>query len=297
MTFEVPPSWLENSALHRARGYRQLLGSLLGSGVSGVASSGALAVTEKSGTPTMSVDVAAGGCVIASSRSTAQGTYHAYNDAVVNVPLSAADATNPRIDRVLVQVRDEEQDAGLTDNDVRIFVEQGTPAASPTVPTISVDDYLELAQVLVPASATSITNSDITDKRRQVVARGGVLPCTATTRPSSPFVGQQIYETDTGNSRLWNGSSWVLLPGRHTKGTAASISTNASGYYTITHGLGTTPSQVFCQSRGPASGGTILGLVLVSAVNSTTITVRCFEQGGAVLTSASGLSIDWQAWA
>ena len=32
--------------------------------------------------------------------------------------------------------------------------------------------------------------------------------CTSTTRPASPFVGQTIFETDTGNTLVWKGSSW-----------------------------------------------------------------------------------------
>ncbi len=167
MAFLTPPTWLENSSLHNAQDYRTMLASLLG-GASGVASATALAVTEKSGTANMSVDVAAGGAFVAGTRADDQGAYHAYNDDTVNVSISAADATNPRIDRVLVQIRDGAQDVGLTQNDARIFVEEGTPAASPTAPTISVADYIELAQVTVPASATSITDSDITDVRTVV---------------------------------------------------------------------------------------------------------------------------------
>ena len=37
----------------------------------------------------------------------------------------------------------------------------------------------------------------------------GTIVCTSTTRPSSPFVGQQIFEADTLLSKIWNGSSWV----------------------------------------------------------------------------------------
>jgi hypothetical protein len=33
--------------------------------------------------------------------------------------------------------------------------------------------------------------------------------CTSTTRPTVPYEGQLIYETDTGKVASWNGSSWV----------------------------------------------------------------------------------------
>ncbi len=35
--------------------------------------------------------------------------------------------------------------------------------------------------------------------------------CTSTTRPTSPYTGQIIYETDTGQMLVWNGSSWGSL--------------------------------------------------------------------------------------
>lgn len=33
----------------------------------------------------------------------------------------------------------------------------------------------------------------------------GITPCTAATRPASPYAGQAAYETDTGNFIIWNG--------------------------------------------------------------------------------------------
>ena len=37
----------------------------------------------------------------------------------------------------------------------------------------------------------------------------GIIICTSSTRPASPFVGQQIYETDTSKSLIYNGTAWV----------------------------------------------------------------------------------------
>jgi hypothetical protein len=37
----------------------------------------------------------------------------------------------------------------------------------------------------------------------------GAAVVTSTTRPNSPWVGQIIYETDTSNVRLWDGTAWV----------------------------------------------------------------------------------------
>ena len=35
--------------------------------------------------------------------------------------------------------------------------------------------------------------------------------CTSSTRPTAPYEGQQIYETDTDKTLVWNGSAWLYL--------------------------------------------------------------------------------------
>jgi hypothetical protein len=41
------------------------------------------------------------------------------------------------------------------------------------------------------------------------ISKPGV--CTSSTRPASPYEGQVIYQQDTDQAYVWNGSSWVLL--------------------------------------------------------------------------------------
>lgn len=41
------------------------------------------------------------------------------------------------------------------------------------------------------------------------ISQSGV--CTSTTRPSSPYEGQMIYETDTDMVAIWNGSAWRYI--------------------------------------------------------------------------------------
>lgn len=164
MAFQTAPAWMENSDEHHAVIYRQMLAGVTG-GAAGVVNAAALAVSERDGTANTSVDVAPGGAFIPSTRAAAQGSYFAYNDGTINVPLSAAHPTNDRIDRILIQVRDSAQDVALTQDDNRIYVVEGEPASVPELPEVDVDDWIELARVLVPAGSTSITNADITDVR------------------------------------------------------------------------------------------------------------------------------------
>lgn len=44
------------------------------------------------------------------------------------------------------------------------------------------------------------------------LARQAKAVITSTTRPGSPTLGQEIYESDSGISRRWSGSSWVTWP-------------------------------------------------------------------------------------
>ena len=42
---------------------------------------------------------------------------------------------------------------------------------------------------------------------------GSLTPgvCTSTTRPTAPFEGQMVYELDTNNTLIYNGSAWVCI--------------------------------------------------------------------------------------
>ena len=61
--------------------------------------------------------------------------------------------------------------------------------------------------------------------------------CTSTTRPSNPFEGQMIYETDTDIVAIWTGAAWQTIftasaspvPFRYQVGT-----TSGSGTFTVT---------------------------------------------------------------
>ena len=84
------------------------------------------------------------------------------NDAAEIMELEAANATLDRIDRIVFRL-DEPNRSMMFD------VLKGTPASSPTAPAItqSADIYeMCLAEIRIPAGATSITASYITDTRK-----------------------------------------------------------------------------------------------------------------------------------
>lgn len=137
---------------------------------------GAFQVTEDTGA-NMQVRVGSGTagdlCVIEGDL-TAQGTYVAeHQDASTTLLLSASDATNDRIDLIIVRVRDDDEDSGgLNRTDIEVV--EGTPAAVPAVPALP-DGAIPLAEVLVQASVTAITDGDITDRREEFKTRGQLV--------------------------------------------------------------------------------------------------------------------------
>lgn len=77
------------------------------------------------------------------------------------VTLSTADATNPRIDRIILKL-----DRGA--NTITLTKLTGTPAGSPTAPSLTQNSTIweiSLAQVYVAATVTLIAAEDVTDER------------------------------------------------------------------------------------------------------------------------------------
>lgn len=126
---------------------------LLGSGVLATASVGGFAVTERAAGANMSVDVASGDAFVRGHYLTSAAT--------VNLAVTTADATHPRIDRVVLRL-DWTNNAGYLD--VVAGTAAAVPAATALVQSSSVWE-MSLATVSVPASDTTIGTAQITDDR------------------------------------------------------------------------------------------------------------------------------------
>lgn len=123
----------------------------------GVAFDG-MKVTE-SGTPGMSVVVATGTGYFYGSGSNANVMYEFYSDANETVTIGAS-GVSARIDIICLKV---DASTGVAS----IVAVAGTPSGSPAVPATPASHY-KLAEVAVGAGVTTITNANITDKRRSV---------------------------------------------------------------------------------------------------------------------------------
>lgn len=249
MTVQALP-WSIQGQSHPAENARNVTAGMLGAPVAaftnavaattaggshGVTGSTDLAVTQN-GTPNMSVNVAAGRAFIRSGNasSIAAATYAAMNDATVNVAISAADPTNPRIDLVVIQVRD--TNYGEAASDARLTVVTGTPAASPAVPALtSFPNSLVLAQVAVAAAVTTITNANITDKRTRAHALGGfaVEPTAQVPTGVSLQVGQPLFNTTTKKASIYDDTAAAFVPLQAAEMGYAQITTGSATFTTV----------------------------------------------------------------
>lgn len=213
MALRTPPSWLQNGS-HPAENDRLTTQALWSQ--SGVVRSGDLKVSASS-PAAMTVSVAAGWGIIVGNYTSNMGAYVAYNDAATTATITAADATNPRIDLVCVTVSDSAYTGSL--NTVAFNVVAGTPAASPAVPATPTNS-IALAQVAVAAGATTIVAGNITDVRvRAEIDEVTIGTTSATTVPLRVqlFAGQSANALQIVNSAgtVLNGfdSSGNLLTG------------------------------------------------------------------------------------
>lgn len=119
----------------------------------------------------LSMSIRRGAAVV--ERNTLVGSYIVVVQASGTVTLTTADATNPRIDRVDLQVLD----GVLGDNGgtslTQYIVTTGTAAGSPAVPAAPANS-IPICQVLLPANTLTITSGMITDTRKSASVRGAV---------------------------------------------------------------------------------------------------------------------------
>lgn len=118
----------------------------------------------------MAVDVGSGtvgDVALVAGTEEQQGNYRvSWPDATTEVTIPAADLVDDRIDEIYLVVEDDQFDlSGRTLP--ALFHRDGTPAGTPSAPgpDAAWTAFILLAEVLVPAAATEITDTEITDRR------------------------------------------------------------------------------------------------------------------------------------
>lgn len=146
----------------------------------------------------LKVDIAAGAAWVKGDSGTpamglSQGLFSVVNDAAVTnaVTLPAADPTNPRLDQIVLRVRDS-ADLGSGADDALFDYVQGTPTAGATLlnrngAAALGNDRLLLADVLVPAAATNLTAANVRDRRIPANGRATKYIATSETTTSTSY--------------------------------------------------------------------------------------------------------------
>ena len=154
-----PPAWMENGT-YTAKMDRQVFSGFIN--VPGITSANAYKVSQTAPSPSMYLTIQAGAAYIKGTDQANQGMYHVFNEGEFDVNIVASHSVNPRIDLICIRVYDSEVFG--SQNMAVIEVIQGQPSSSPVAPALPASS-IPVCEVVVPANATAIVNSNLTDKR------------------------------------------------------------------------------------------------------------------------------------
>lgn len=253
MSVESPPFATANSTFGAEitrRAITSLLqrGATIGSITGGIVSPTDCQVAAGTG---MTCTISPGEAWVPGGSSSTQGGYYSRVSATDTETISAADPTNPRIDRICLQVNDKAY-AGSVDSLVPLVV-TGVPSAGATLSNLvgagSVPaSALLLANVLVPASSSSISNGNIANVATVVSltqfggSTAALVTGTDSSKPAAAATNKaELYQgTDSGALYLSDGSNLRTVYGSRA---AVNIATSQSRTNT-SYGTLTTPDQV-----------------------------------------------------
>lgn len=151
----------------------------------------------------LSVTVNPGFAVVQGSAAANSGAYIGTLDATATLTCATADLVNPRIDSVIVQFVDN----GNNTSTATVNIQTGTPASSPSPPTLPANSLL-LCNITVNANAVSLTSGNLADQRTFLAAAGGITPVSnssfyPTTGPASAYA----HDLTTGRLKWFNGTA------------------------------------------------------------------------------------------
>lgn len=206
-----------------------------------VANATSLAVSAGSG---MSVRIAAGDGII----STPSSGKRIQSDAIETVTISAANATYPRIDSVVVYIDSAVQPTTAVIDNVNGILKfaavAGTPAANPFAPAESMiqaaigagNRYMVLADVKVPNGATSMNTATFTDRRKvATMIDSNNLAKKAVKAENIDFttMPDNKYSTDEQNT----GKKWIDGRPIYRKVVRGTINMTGGGTSSLAHGI------------------------------------------------------------
>lgn len=150
-------------------------------------------------------------CMIAPAASLYQGMYGWASDAVITGAVTAADATNPRIDILYIQVNDSSAGDGSGLLSAPASYLAGTAAGTPVAPTLPARSLL-VATISVPKSGAG--SPTVTLNQQYFVTSGSPLPVVsqADRDTLTPYPGMQVIRLDANyRTETYSGSAWFYI--------------------------------------------------------------------------------------
>lgn len=282
--FDAVP-WILDGTTVDAEVIRRALGSLIGS-AGGVVTPGDLTVTQN-GTPNMSVNVGAGQVWVPGKSTASTGPYYGRNGASVNVPITAANATNPRVDTIVVQVEDPAY--GGSGSPMAPKALAGTPTAGVSTPPTtaaqaasdgaasipSTSSAYVAAYVLVPANATTITNADISNVASTVAVASAPADIQSLVPSSWSALGLGLDFVNAAGSyaaRIRSEGNMAVLSGLLQNGSGSTVAANSTVLSGIPASL--SPSAAVALSTVVDNASTLAPAWLSIAAGATTATIQ-----------------------
>jgi hypothetical protein len=257
------------------------------------------------------ITVGPGAAIIDPGFTLHQGPYEYSSDANTTWTLTAANATNPRIDIIYIQVDDTDIDSsGLRAPKPPQYL-AGTAAATPGIPGTPVRS-LRLCTINVPASGGG--SPTVTMDQVFSVANGGIMPVpSGSGYPGSPLEGQYVDDAALDRPMRWNGTAWAPIAGvqigqvsggalfgtytgqptRVIGSQVASLAVNGSGFCRFTFPF--TVTGVLTASIYGWSG-TFPLVGSASAATSTTMDAKIWNGGTAVVSTTANLAYQALIW-
>ena len=209
--------------------------------------------------------------------------FWAPNTAEQTLAIDAADGSNPRIDLIVARL----ENLDTSDADIYLYVKTGTPAATPSAPSLTQTEEIyeiSLAQVYVAASVVTINAGDITDLRsynydvssvnnricngRLTLSTGVPVPAGDVTAATSvyftPFRGNQVAMPVSGGWKLYSITELELKLTDTQNGDTVNSSTVITGLTSTTH---------FVTGMVVSGTGIQAGAVIVSVDSETQVTL------------------------
>lgn len=241
----------------------------------------------------MQVLVNAGYCAVPHP-TTGHGVYLFGTMVQTALSVATSDPANPRIDIVIARV----YDVGTSSSYCDVEVVTGTPAGTPAAPATPAASLL-LAQVLVPASSSSVTGGNITDSRTWTAPPGGVIPvASAAAAPAFPKT-QLVWNQATSQLCQGTGTAGTLQVVSFLQGGSMSMVNTSSGTQGITPGTPTgNPWGVGYGQIGAGGGKGGGGSPATDGVIASEVTVTFTANGVSDYEVAYqwGASIPAEAW-